>query len=192
MEVHRQTALGTEPKTGTISALLDVGQATNVALAGVNRPPLTYSALRKHVQQTVASLNARGIGRNDRVAIVLPNGPELASAFIGIAAGATAAPLNAAYRDFDFQFYLSDLGAKALVVQRNCESPAVAVAKALRIPILQLVWNKKIPQVCFQSLEIMSDQPRRMDSPARTIPLSCCIPLAPPPAPRWCRCHRAT
>jgi len=73
----------------------------------------------------------------------------LASAFVGIAAGATAAPLNAAYRDFDFRFYLSDLGAKALVVQRNCESPAVAVAKALRIPVLQLVWNQEDPAGVF-------------------------------------------
>ena len=36
---------------------------------------------------TIARLNALGIGRNDRVAIVLPNGPEMAAAFIAIARG---------------------------------------------------------------------------------------------------------
>ena len=39
-------------------------------------------------------LNARGVGRGDRVAIVLPNGPEMATAFLAVAATATTAPLN--------------------------------------------------------------------------------------------------
>jgi hypothetical protein len=38
-------------------------------------------------RDTVADLNARGIGRGDRVAIVLPNGPEMAAAFIAVARG---------------------------------------------------------------------------------------------------------
>ena len=36
------------------------------------------------VAQTVRALNERGIGRGDRVGIVLPNGPEMATAFIAI------------------------------------------------------------------------------------------------------------
>ena len=72
--------------------------------------------LAEHVVTTIAHLNQLGIGRNDRVAIVLPNGPELASAFLSIASAATAAPLNPAYRESEFDFYLSDLEAKALAV----------------------------------------------------------------------------
>jgi acyl-coenzyme A synthetase/AMP-(fatty) acid ligase len=60
--------------------------------------------------------NAQGVGRNDRVAIVLDNGPEMAVAFLCIAAGATAAPLNPAYRADEFEFYLSDLNARLLIV----------------------------------------------------------------------------
>ncbi len=82
------------------------------------------------------SLNAMGIGRNDRVAIVLPNGPEMAAAFIAIACGATTAPLNPAYRAEEFDFYLSDLNAKALVILEGMESPARAVAAARNIPIV--------------------------------------------------------
>ena len=56
------------------------------------------------MSDTLAALNARGIGRNDRVAIVLDNGPEMAAAFLCISAGATAAPLNPAYRADEFEF----------------------------------------------------------------------------------------
>ena len=59
------------------------------ALLALEREPLTYRELRSHTERTVAALNRLGIGRNDRVAIVLPNGPEMASAFVSIAAGAT-------------------------------------------------------------------------------------------------------
>ncbi len=89
--------------------------------------------------RTVQSLNAMGIGRGDRVAIVLPNGPEMAAAFIAIACGATTAPLNPAYRAEEFDFYLSDLNAKALVILDGMESPARAVAAARNIPIVTLV-----------------------------------------------------
>ena len=52
------------------------------------------SQLREQVDKTVAQLRELGVDRNDAVAIVLPNGPEMASAFISIAAGATTAPLD--------------------------------------------------------------------------------------------------
>src|SRR5262245_46661865 len=99
----------------TVAALLDAGRAHDLAIPAPGRPALSFSALREQVQRTVSALNALGIGRGDTVAFVLPNGPELACAFLGIAAGACAAPLNPAYRREDFRFYLSDLGAKALV-----------------------------------------------------------------------------
>ena len=68
------------------------------AILAPGRAALTYKRLRDHVQEIVNRLNALGIGRNDRVAIVLPNGPEMAVAFLSIASGATSAPLNPAYR----------------------------------------------------------------------------------------------
>jgi acyl-CoA synthetase (AMP-forming)/AMP-acid ligase II len=63
----------------------------------------------------------------------------MASAFIAIACGATTAPLNPAYRTEEFEFYLSDLNAKALVILEGMESPSLAVAEAHKIPILRLV-----------------------------------------------------
>src|SRR2546422_2197625 len=88
-----------------------------IAIAAPGRPPLTYGRLRIHIGHVVKTLNAMGLGRNDRIALVLPNGPEMAVAFIAIAAGATSAPLNQAYQANEFDFYLSDLHAKALIIQ---------------------------------------------------------------------------
>ena len=81
----------------------------------------------------------QGIGANDRVAIVLDNGPEMAAAFLGIGSAATAAPLNPTYRAEEFEFYLTDLNAKLLVVAQGKDSPAVGVAQKLGVPIARLV-----------------------------------------------------
>jgi oxalate---CoA ligase len=123
----------------TIAQLLEAGADTHTAITAPGGVPLTYAALRAHVANTVAALNARGIGNNDRVAIVLDNGPEMATAFLGIASGATAAPLNPSYRADEFEFYLTDLRARLLVIAAGKETPAEAVATKLGVPIARLV-----------------------------------------------------
>ena len=104
-----------------------------------SRPPLTHAGLRALALRTIADLNRFGIGRNDRVAMVLANGPEMAAGFLAIACGATTAPLNPAYKADEFDFYLSDLNASALVIQQGMDSPARAVAAAKGIPIIELI-----------------------------------------------------
>jgi len=126
-------------RADTIWELLRQGLDEAPAIGAPERPSLTHKSLRQLASRTVESLNAMGIGRNDRVAIVLPNGPEMAAAFLAIACGATTAPLNPAYRAEEFDFYLSDLNAKALVILEGMESPARAVAAARNIPIVTLV-----------------------------------------------------
>jgi acyl-CoA synthetase (AMP-forming)/AMP-acid ligase II len=123
----------------TITDLLAAGAQEHPAIRAPGRPPLTFAGLRALADRTVAALNRIGIGRNDRVAIVLPNGPEMAAAFVAIACGATTAPLNPAYRDEEFAFYLDDLKAKALVALKGADTPARTVAARLGIPVLDLV-----------------------------------------------------
>lgn len=89
--------------------------------------PLTYGGLLRQVEDTVRALNDLGVGRNDRVAMVLPNGPEMAAALLEVAAGATAAPLNPAYRQSEFDFYPGDCKARTLVVQAEDGLPAYKV-----------------------------------------------------------------
>jgi acyl-CoA synthetase (AMP-forming)/AMP-acid ligase II len=71
--------------------------------------------------------------------MVLPNGPEMAALFVAASCGTTTAPLNPAYKADEFEFYLSDLNAKALVVVQGMDTPARAVAAAKGIPIVELV-----------------------------------------------------
>jgi len=99
---------------------------------------LSYRELDELVSFTVERLNELGVGRSDRVASVISNGPEAATAFLSIAAGATAAPLNPAYRHDEFHFYLSDLRAKALVVEAGLESPVRQAARELSLPVIEL------------------------------------------------------
>ncbi len=121
----------------------------SLALGAPGQPFLNYHGLENHIRQTVERLNALGIGRNDPVAIVVPNGPEMASAFVSIASGATSAPLNPAYQTPEYEFYLTDLDAKALVIDQNFDSPAREVAKAKGIPVLELVVDKSQPAGLF-------------------------------------------
>ena len=103
----------------TIAALLEAGDGDYPAISAPGGVPLTYGALRSLVADTIKSLRARGIQPNDRVAYVLDNGPEAATTFLSVAAGATAAPLNPAYRADEYEFYLSDLRAKLLIVAQR-------------------------------------------------------------------------
>ena len=138
----------------TVWEVLGHGADTTPAIGAPERKTLDYAGLRALAQKTVAALNGLGIGRGDRVAIVLPNGPEMATAFLTIACGATTAPLNPDYRAEEFEFYLSDLGAKALVVERGSASPAIAVARKLGVPVLKSPGRRTIPpaaSICPQA-----------------------------------------
>ncbi|MBX3606022.1 MAG: AMP-binding protein [Piscinibacter sp.] len=123
----------------TLNELLARGAAADAAIAAPGRTPLTHGGLRMLIDATIARLNGLGLGRNDRVAIVLDNGPEMAACFIACASGVASAPLNPAYRADEFEFYLTDLHAKALIVAQGSTSPAVAVADKLGVPVLDLV-----------------------------------------------------
>ena len=109
-----------------------------VAIAAPDEKVLNYKQLFQLVNKTGKQLNALGIGRNDPVAVVLPNGPEMAAAFLSIAAFATCAPLNPAYQAREFEFFLSDLGAKALVTYKDPYPRALEAAANLQIPVVQL------------------------------------------------------
>ena len=104
----------------------------------LGRKPLTYARLLSHCDRVIADLNGAEISRGDRVAVVLPNGPEMAVCFLAVTMGASCAPLNPDYREREFEFYLSDLAPRALIVEEGTDSPAIAVAAALGIRVIRL------------------------------------------------------
>jgi acyl-CoA synthetase (AMP-forming)/AMP-acid ligase II/acyl carrier protein len=78
------------------------------------------------------------VGSLDRVAVVLPNGPGMAVAFLGVATAAACAPLNPGYTSEEFDFYLQDLDARAVVVASKEDSPVRDVARTRGIAVLEL------------------------------------------------------
>ncbi len=109
-----------------------------IAVAAPGRPPLSYRGLARQVGEVLAKLDGLGLGKGDRVALVLGPGPEAAVGFLAVAAGACCAPLNPRYTVGEFDFYLGDLGARALIVPKGVDSPALAVARDRGIAILEL------------------------------------------------------
>lgn len=110
----------------------------SVAIVAPGRDPLTYGRLRTHLEDVAHTLHSLGIGRNDRIALVLPNGPEMAVAFLATAAAATCAPINPDSQTGELDLCLSDLRPKALIVQSGSDSLAIAVAQKRGIPVLTL------------------------------------------------------
>ena len=108
--------------------ILAQGDAAAPAILFPGRTALPYQDLRDTVGRLAGQLRRAGVGRNDRVAIVLPNGPEMAITFLAAASCAAAAPLNPKYREDEFRFYLDDLGAKVLITLRGDADAAHAAA----------------------------------------------------------------
>jgi oxalate---CoA ligase len=117
--------------------------ASHAAILGEGGVSLSHRELYARIVWMVQALNHLGFGRDDRVAIVLPPGPDLALAFLAVAAGATSAPLNHSYLQKDFEFYLRDFSARALLVLRGDDSPARAAAEILRVPVVELTPLKE-------------------------------------------------
>jgi acyl-CoA synthetase (AMP-forming)/AMP-acid ligase II len=122
----------------TIPELLTDAKPDLVAITAPGRKPLPFADLRALIDTTLKALNSCGIGRQDRVAIVSPNGPEMACAFISVASAATAAPLNPSYTADEFEFYMSDINARALIVEAGSDSAAISVAHKLGTQVIEL------------------------------------------------------
>src|SRR5215471_18294177 len=123
----------------TIGQILQTGAdlfPASPAIGAPGRSALTYERLYRLAGGVAAWLNDRGLGRRDRVAIALPNGPEMAAAFLGVSAAATSAPLDPASRAEHAAFCLTTLGAKAIIVQRGLESPARDAARSCGVKVI--------------------------------------------------------
>lgn len=111
----------------------------HLAILSPDRPPLTYLKLYQQVLNIAQVLHQAGLGRFDRIAIVLPNGADMAVAVLAVSSCAICAPLNPGYQHAEFKFYLSDLSAKAVILTKGDDSPARSVAEQLGITIIDLV-----------------------------------------------------
>ena len=130
--------------TSVLSGLLEAGAPEHAALRVPGGPTITYDALRRQVDRLSADLRGLGIERGDRVALVLPNSLEALVAFLAVSNVATAAPLNPAYKEDEFRFYMDDTGARALVLptQGGEAADRAAPDSVLRITVAADDWGE--------------------------------------------------
>jgi len=133
----------------TIAELISAIPDNANAIGAPGRNWLTYRQLKDHTAAVKVSLRDANISAQDRVAIVLPNGPEMASAFISVAQCATTAPLNPVYKEEEFLFYLEDLNAKAIILQAGYDGPARNAADKLGLLVLELGYDEDEPAGSF-------------------------------------------
>jgi acyl-CoA synthetase (AMP-forming)/AMP-acid ligase II len=133
----------------TVAELLRQGDSRAEAIGAPERRTMTRGELVVLADRVGGALRSIGIGPQDAVAIVMPNGPEMAVAFLAVACSAIAAPLNAAYRADEFDFYLDDLQAKALILLGGADSPARAVAATRGIQVIELTPELNGPAGAF-------------------------------------------
>ena len=94
---------------------------------------LSYGALHQQISYVGVALRAMGLGRHDRVAVVLPNGPEMAVAVLGVAASATCLPTNPAYGAEELDRYFADLQPRALITQVDSPARRMALSRGVRV-----------------------------------------------------------
>jgi len=120
-----------------IRSLLENGQPQHVAVHSLSAA-ITYQDLADQVDDLAGQLTKLGLGKGDRIAMALPNGPEVIAAFLAASTVGTAAPLNPSYTQDEFKFYLGDTGARALILPKNNSDEARAAAIEGKILIIDV------------------------------------------------------
>ncbi len=98
---------------------------------------LTYAQTAARIETLAQRLAGLGVRRGDRVALSLPNGPDFVLLLLAITAlGAAAAPLNPAYTETEFGFFLSDIAPRLMLVPASGAAAATAAAAAAETTLL--------------------------------------------------------
>jgi long-chain acyl-CoA synthetase len=128
--------------SATVSELLDVSASRfgdRTALVYGDRRT-TYAELRDQVDSLAGALAARGLANGAPVALVLPNVPEFALAFLAIVrAGAVVVPLNPHFKEAELEFHFRECGVKAVITDETGAAGCAAVAGRLEDPPEMLV-----------------------------------------------------
>ena len=141
-------------------ALQDPGRLALLSPTGARA---TFGELRATVDQVRQVLRGSGVGPTDRVALILPSGIDLATAFLGVAASAASAPINPGYTEAELVFSLRDLGARAVVVGEG--SPPIASHVATRLGLGLFVLTRATAGLS-------------LDGGAKTADAACGVPVA--------------
>jgi oxalate---CoA ligase len=132
--------------------MIDAGARANPlapALLAPGRPDMSYGQLLACIARIASGLRSAGVDHDDRVALALPNGPELACAIVATGAYVACAPLDPTCREEELRGYLGTLRPKALIVPARADSRARTVAEELGIRCLDASWSEAMPAGMF-------------------------------------------
>ena len=172
----------------TVADLLSPDDA-GPALITVDGESIDHAALRAEVDRLAGAAAAAGLRPGDRIAIVLPNGPEMALVLLAAMSVGCAAPLNPKYREEEFRFYLDDLRAAALVTDGQSPGRTARPRRTATIAIDVRGDGLSI------DLAVSGREPRTRRWPSDRPPTTrrwCCTRRARRHGRRSCRCVSAT
>lgn len=124
------------------------GAATAIIIPQKPSPlTISYQQLNAEVASFQKKLAKLGIRPGDAVSIALPNSYEFIVSFLAATwQRAIAAPLNPAYKQEEFEFYIDDLSSALTVVPRGFfekDGPAVRGARKYKAAIAECYWDGK-------------------------------------------------
>ncbi|MGH3407285.1 MAG: AMP-binding protein, partial [Streptosporangiaceae bacterium] len=116
----------------SLTALLAGGDADHPALIVPDSGEvLTYGQAADRVEALARRLAGLGARRGDRIALALPNGPDVVLLLLAVTAlGAAAAPLNPAYTAAEYEFFLADIAPRLMLIPASGAAAAAAAAAA--------------------------------------------------------------
>lgn len=120
------------------------------AILAPGRPAMTYGALVDQMHRIRQALARRGIARGQRVAAVLPQGPELATAYLAVAASAQFAPLDPDIPEQGLRRTLRSLGVSAVMAPAEGGAVARQAAQGADAPVIDVVRPDGAPAGMFR------------------------------------------
>jgi long-subunit acyl-CoA synthetase (AMP-forming) len=123
-------------------------ESASTALVIPSQTPifLSHLELLQQAQNFQKKLAKIGISRKEAVALAFPNTVEFAVAFLATTfQRAISAPLNPAYKQEEFEFYLQDLKASILLLPKGAvaqNAEAVRAARRCGTAIGEIYWDE--------------------------------------------------
>ena len=145
---------------------------------------VSYGQLRDIIGRFAALLRARGLGRNDRVALLANNSIEHLLCYFGVmAAGATVCTVHIEMNRNQLGNIFERLKPRLILYQDGLALDDLLAATA--VPRLRLGrWDKPETGTLFAELARLPPSEPQGDGAGRTMTPSSCSPRAPAPRPR--------
>ena len=127
--------------TDTVPSIFSKAASSNphgTAIITEDCSAFSYAFLSDEVERLASQLALLSVRHGDAVALVLPNSIRFMACFLAVTrAGAVAAPLNPAYTENEFRFYIEDSDCRLVILDSEAEE-AKKAASSLGVDILEV------------------------------------------------------